>query len=100
MPRPGTWAFSPDEEQTYIYIPDGTNQRVRVVLRETMQELTTFGQGGRYPGMFFGAHSIATDSFGNIYTTETYEGKRIQKFAYMGMRAVNARVQGPTWPGQ
>ncbi len=97
-----TWdvAFSPDEEQTYIYIPDGTNQRVRVVLRETMQELTTFGQGGRYPGMFFGAHSIATDSFGNIYTTETYEGKRIQKFAYMGMRAVNARVQGPTWPGQ
>ena len=95
-----TWdvAFSPDPQQTYMYIPDGANQRVRVVLRETMEELTNFGQGGRYPGMFFGAHSIATDSQGNIYTTETYEGKRIQKFTYMGMGPVRARVQGPPWP--
>ena len=97
---PSTWdvAFSPDPEQTYIYIPDGSNQRVRVVLRETMEELYIFGMGGRYPGQFFGAHSIATDSQGNIYTTETFEGKRIQKFAYMGMGPVRARVQGPTWP--
>ena len=97
---PSTWdvAFSPDPEQTYIYIPDGSNQRVRVVLRETMEELYIFGMGGRYPGQFFGAHSIATDSQGNVYTTETFEGKRIQKFAYMGMGPVRARVQGPTWP--
>ena len=97
---PSTWdvAFSPDPEQTYIYIPDGSNQRVRVVLRETMEELYIFGMGGRYPGQFFGAHSIATDAQGNIYTTETFEGKRIQKFAYMGMGPVRARVQGPTWP--
>lgn len=95
-----TWdvAFSPDPEQTYLYIPDGSNQRVRVVLRETMEELYIFGMGGRYPGQFFGAHSIATDSQGNIYTTETFEGKRIQKFAYMGMGPVMARVAGPTWP--
>ena len=97
---PSTWdvAFSPDPEQTYLYIPDGSNQRVRVVLRETMEELYIFGMGGRYPGQFFGAHSIATDSQGNIYTTETFEGKRIQKFAYMGMGPVRARDQGPTWP--
>ena len=97
---PSTWdvAFSPDDEQTYIYVPDGSNQRVRVVLRETMEELYSFGMGGRYPGQFFGAHSIATDSEGNIYTTETYEGKRIQKFAYMGMGPVRERVLGPTWP--
>jgi hypothetical protein len=36
-------------------------------------------------GQFFGTHSIATDSQGNIYTTETYEGKRLQKHTYMGM---------------
>jgi len=33
-------------------------------------------------------HSIATDSKGNLYTTETYEGKRVQKFVYKGIGAV------------
>jgi hypothetical protein len=42
-------------------------------------------------------HSIATDSKGNIFTTETYEGKRVQKFLYQGMRAVTVRDRAPTW---
>jgi hypothetical protein len=42
-------------------------------------------------------HSIATDSRGNIYTTETYEGKRLQKFVYKGMGRV-PKVQGVVWP--
>ena len=33
-----------------------------------------------------------------IYTTETYEGKRVQKFAYMGMAPVNVMDQGTPWP--
>ena len=61
--------------------------------------LTTFGEGGRQPGMFFAVHSIATDSKGNIYTTETYEGKRLQKFVYKGLRAVTKKDQGAPWPG-
>ena len=64
-----------------------------------MRELYTFGKGGRYPGMFFGAHSLATDSQGNIYTSETYEGKRIQKFVYMGERSMPSGDHGPPWPG-
>jgi hypothetical protein len=44
-------------------------------------------------------HSIATDSKGNLYTTETYEGKRLQKFVYKGMRQVR-RTQGVVWPAQ
>ncbi len=46
--------------------------------------LTTFGEGGRQPGEFYGPHSIATDSKGNIYVTETYRGQRVQKFVYKG----------------
>ena len=46
----------------------------------SLEILTSFGDGGRQPGQFFAVHSIATDSKGNIYTTETYEGKRVQKF--------------------
>jgi DNA-binding beta-propeller fold protein YncE len=97
-----TWdiAFSRDADQTYIFMVDGTNQRVRVIQRETLEELYTFGQGGRYPGEFFGAHSIALDSDGNLYTTETYEGKRIQKFVYTGMGSVEPGHQGPPWPGR
>jgi DNA-binding beta-propeller fold protein YncE len=62
-------AFSRDPQQRYMYIPDGMNNRVRIVDRQTMTELTTFGDGGRQPGQFYGVHSIATDKSGNIYTT-------------------------------
>jgi hypothetical protein len=71
---------------------------VKVVDRQTLLELTTFGDGGRQPGQFYGVHSIAIDSKGNLYTTETYEGKRLQKFVYKGMAAVNKANQGTTWP--
>ena len=50
------------------------------------------------PGLFFAVHSIATDSEGNIYTTETYEGKRVQKFVYQGMGPVTEMDQGAPWP--
>jgi hypothetical protein len=30
-------------------------------------------------------HSIVTDKRGDIYTTETYRGQRVQKFVYKGM---------------
>ncbi len=95
-----TWdvAFSKDPEQKYVYVADGQNMKVYVLLRETMEVLTTFGDGGRQPGQFFGVHSIATDSKGNIYTTETYEGKRLQKFTYMGEAPVEQKDQGVIWP--
>lgn len=95
-----TWdvAFSTDPDQQYMYVADGRNMELRVVDRESMDELYSFGQGGRYPGMWFGLHSIATDSEGNLYTTETYEGKRIQKFVYMGERQVPGGEGGVPWP--
>ena len=67
-------------------------------MRDTLQELTNFGDGGRQPGQFYGVHSIATDSKGNIYTTETYEGKRVQKFVSKGLAAVTKQTQGVVWP--
>ena len=92
-------AFSRDPEQRYLFMADGRNQKVRIILRETLEEITNFGDGGRQPGQFFGVHSVATDSKGNLYTTETYEGKRLQKFVYKGMRQVR-RTQGVVWPSQ
>ena len=90
-------AFSRDPQQKYLYLADGKNERVYVIDRQSLEILTQFGDGGRQAGQFFGVHSIATDSKGNLYTTETYEGKRLQKFVYMGMKLV-AKNQGVVWP--
>jgi DNA-binding beta-propeller fold protein YncE len=95
-----TWdlAFSRDPRQQFLYVTDGVNAKVHILDRETLQVLTSFGDGGRQPGQFYGAHSIATDSRGNVYTTETYEGKRVQKFVYKGLGPVTKQNQGVLWP--
>jgi DNA-binding beta-propeller fold protein YncE len=95
-----TWdiAFSRDPEQTYIYLADGKNMKVYIMDRQSLEVLTSFGDGGRQPGLFFAVHSIATDSQGNIFTTETYEGKRVQRFVYKGIGPVTAESQGAPWP--
>jgi len=91
-------AFSRDPEQRFMFLADGMNNRVRVILRETLEEITSFGDGGRQPGQFYGLHNIATDSKGNLYTTETWEGKRLQKFVFKGVSSVVAGYQGVPWP--
>ena len=91
-------AFSKDANQTYIYLADGRNMKIRILKRDTLEELTKFGDGGRQPGQFYAPHSVAVDSKGNLYTTETYEGKRVQKFVYKGMRPVAVKDQGVVWP--
>ena len=96
-----TWdiAFSRDPQQKYLFLADGKNERVYIMLRDTLEILSTFGGGGRQPGQFFAVHSIAIDSKGNIFTTETYEGRRLQKFVYKGIANV-PRDQGPAWPAK
>ena len=91
-------AFSKDPQQKYLYLADGENDRVHIFDRQTLEMLTTFGEGGRQPGEFYGVHSIATDSKGNIYTTETYRGQRVQKFVYKGVAPVTKKDQGVVWP--
>ena len=73
-------AFSNDPRQQFIYVADGHDQQVFVLRRDTLEIVGSFGDGGRYPGRFYSVGSIAVDSKGNIYTGETLEGKRVQKF--------------------
>jgi DNA-binding beta-propeller fold protein YncE len=91
-------AFSKDPQQKYIFLADGSNEKVYIMLRDTLEILTSFGDGGRQPGEFYAVHSIATDSKGNIFTTETYRGQRVQKFVYKGMAPVTKKDQGVVWP--
>jgi DNA-binding beta-propeller fold protein YncE len=91
-------AFSKDPQQKYIYLADGENDKVHIIERQSLELLTSFGDGGRQPGLFYGVHSIAVDSKGNIYTTETYRGQRVQRFMYKGLAAVAKKDQGAVWP--
>jgi DNA-binding beta-propeller fold protein YncE len=86
-------AFSRDPQQKFMYLTDGANQIIHVFDRQSLKELYSFGGGGRMPGLFYAVHSIVTDSKGNIYTTETYRGQRVQKFIYKGMVPLSTLVK-------
>ena len=79
---------------------DGQNERIRIIVRDTLEEIASFGDGGRQPGQFYGVHSIASDSKGNFYTTETYEGKRVQKFVYKGIGSIPRAVVSSLRPSR
>jgi DNA-binding beta-propeller fold protein YncE len=91
--------FSRDAQQKYLYVADGLNMKIYVLDRQSLELLTSFGDGGRQPGEFVGLHSIATDSKGNLYTVETYQGKRLQKFVFKGVGPVPAKPKAVVWPG-
>jgi len=91
-------AFSSDPRQQFIYVADGTNEKIHILDRNTMEVLTSFGDGGRQPGEFYAVHSIATDPNGNLFTTETYRGQRVQKFVFKGLAPVMTNDQGVVWP--
>jgi hypothetical protein len=95
-----TWdiEFSKDRQQRYLYVADGRNQKIHVYDRQSMTLLTSFGKGGHYPGEWYSLHSIAVDSKGDLYTTETYQGRRVQKFTYAGLVSVTKKDQGVVWP--
>jgi hypothetical protein len=85
-------AFSPDAAQRFLIINDGTNQQIWILERDTLRVVSAFGQAGRWAGQFYGAHNIAADAAGNLYITETYEGKRVQKFVYRGLKAATPPI--------
>jgi hypothetical protein len=86
-------AFSRDPQQKFMYISDGSNEKIHVFDRQSMKELYWFGGGGRQPGHIYAVHSIVTDSKGNIFTTETYRGQRVQKFIYKGMVPLSSLIK-------
>jgi DNA-binding beta-propeller fold protein YncE len=93
-------AFSRDPQQRFLYVADGMNMKVHILDRQSLEPLTSFGAGGKQPGQFLRVHSVATDSKGNLYTTETNEGKRVQKFVFKGLAPVTDRNRGVLWPGR
>jgi len=78
-------AFSHDPQQRFLYVASRSPARIWVLDRKTLQPLDSFGRPGVGPGEFYVLHHMNTDSKGNLYTTEVQDGKRAQKFVFMGL---------------
>jgi hypothetical protein len=73
------FSFSPDLR--WVYVADGSNKKVHILNRETLQEVGSFGgSGGQLNGSFNHLHGTAVDSRGDVYTGEAAAGARIQKW--------------------
>ena len=80
------FAFSPDKEQRFLYVVDGSNKVVRVLNRQTLEILENVGgHAGHNAREFFHAHSFAVDSKGNLFIGEVNNGQRYYKYAFKGM---------------
>ena len=77
-------AFSPDAEQRWLYLADGTNHKVWILRRSDLAVVGSFGRGGRQLGHFIRPHGMAVDSRGNVYVGEASTGRRLQKFVPAG----------------
>jgi len=76
----GGVAFSPDRQQRFLYICDINNNTIWFIERSTGKTVGNMGSMGENGGQFFGLHMVATDSQGNIYTGEVFNGERVQRF--------------------
>ena len=73
-------ALSPDADQRWLYLADGTNHKVWILRRSDLQIIGEFGRGGRQVGQFLRPHGMGIDSEGNLYVGEASTGRRVQRF--------------------
>jgi DNA-binding beta-propeller fold protein YncE len=73
--------LSPDAQQQWLYLADGTNHKVWILRRSDLEIVGEFGRGGRQVGQFLRPHGMSIDSQGNLYVGEASTGRRVQKFA-------------------
>ena len=76
------FALSPDKEQRFLYVVDGSNKAIRVLNRQTLEIVANIGgHAGHNAREFFHAHGIAIDSKGNLFIGEVNNGQRYYRYA-------------------
>jgi len=80
-----SFVLSPDKEQRFLYVVDGSNKAVRVLNRQTLDILASIGgHAGHNAREFFHAHSAAGDSKGNLFIGEVNNGQRYYRYKLKG----------------
>jgi hypothetical protein len=75
--------FTNDPDQTYMFEVDGGNEILHTMDRVLGTIVADLGQPGHQAGQFTFLHSNTVDSKGNVYTGETVNGRRVQKFTHI-----------------
>jgi DNA-binding beta-propeller fold protein YncE len=83
-------ALSADPEQRFLYVADGSNERIAILDRASLEEIGQIGGPGRKAGEFYHLHSLGVDPSGNLVTGES-QGYRVQKFVYKGLSTAVSR---------
>ena len=78
--------FSSDKGQRFLYVGDGANKKIWILQRDDLKILGSFSSGGRGGGQILIAHTLVSDSKGNVYVGETINNNRVQRFKFMGLR--------------
>ena len=86
-----TIALSPDPEQRFLYLGDGSNKKIHILRRSDMKVVGSYGTGGRGGGQFLLIHTMVVDSKGNLYVGETIDNNRVQRFNFTGLRPAAAK---------
>ena len=86
--------FSTDPMQALMFEADGGNEILHIMSRMTGGILAEFGQPGLQAGQFTFLHTVAKDSKGNLYTGETINGRRVQKFKHIECNEGNGKGSG------
>jgi len=87
--------FTNDAAQTYFFEIDGGNEIMHTMERATGAIVADLGQPGHEGGtQFTFLHSNTVDSKGNVYTGETINGRRIQKFLHVECNNGNGKGNG------
>ena len=76
--------FSPDNNQQLMFEADGGNEVLWIFDRALGTILGGFGRPGHQAGNFTFLHTVSADSKGNLYTGETINGRRVQRFEPRG----------------
>jgi hypothetical protein len=84
------FVLSPDKEQKFLYVLDGSNKAIHVLNRQTLEIVSNIGgHAGHNAREFFHAHGFAADSKGNLFIGEVNNGQRYYKYAFKGMGAAS-----------
>ena len=86
--------FTNDPMQTYMFEVDGGNEILHTMDRVLGTIVANLGQPGHQAGQFTYLHSNTVDSKGNVYTGETINGRRIQKFIHVECNNGNGQGNG------
>ena len=90
--------FSRDPQQTYIYAANGVDEKINILLRSTLEVLTSFGDGGRAAWAVLRRPQPRDRLEGQSLHHRNLHRRARAAILYKGVGPVTKAEQGVVWP--